>query len=138
MNQAELHVVEGRVINWARWANSGAAPRMRCASAEGKYLPPAADEDKLEFLRANPINVLDAEKIERCICSLPSCGRVFIVLLYVKRVPVERLMKKFHIEPSMFEAFRLRNLKDVAERAASMDEVVLIRRGRPIWAGLAK
>lgn len=138
MDRLNVHAVEGRVINWARWVSTESAAPQRCASAEGRYLPPAADDAKLEFLRSNPVDVLDAERIERGICLLPDAGRILLVLHYVKCLPPSRIVKRLRIPRNLYDAFRQRNLCDLAQRVEALDETKLIRRGKLIWAGLAK
>lgn len=137
LNDAQLVDLENRIVNWVRWANSNDAGRRRCASAEGRYLAPRADEEKL-VREAMPIDHCDAEKIERVVTLLPCDGRTFIVCFYLRRYPRKRILRYLRISELMWDGFRSRTLEQMCQQLHAATPVKLIKRGSLIWAGLAK
>lgn len=70
-----------RLENWKRWAKSSQKPPVSCQSLENRYRSPQhwyAPEPKIF------IDIIDANKIEKCIIKLPRPQLNIIVYAYVK------------------------------------------------------
>lgn len=138
MTAAELEAMDARAVNWGRWSRAGCGlQRMTCASAEGRYVAPRPDDERVTAAGREPLDVDGAERFERAVCSLPGqFERKFLVMVYVVGRPRAEVARRFRLASTdMVEAFRRRALGAVSERMGSPDEVRLIRRGRPLWAG---
>lgn len=86
-----------------------------------------------------PVDVSDAEMIEEAICALRSIAeRSLMISWYVQGRNKYEIARRLRFEVEFFEAFRRRTIVRLGEFVASRTGVKLIRRGRPIWAGLAK
>ncbi|PPE75463.1 hypothetical protein C3942_00780 [Solimonas fluminis] len=139
MTETEIERLENRLENWARWAKADGHERARCASAEGAYVAPAADEDRLVRSSACPVDARDARFIEEALVSLPSkADRLFIVYVYLLRRYPGEIARKLKFDVDHYEALKQRTLRRLADRIAAASSVRLIARGKPIWAGLAK
>lgn len=114
--EVDLNEIERRIWNWSDWLGNGRPPRGCCASAERMYLAPAVDDGRLEPFRRTPVDVRDAELLERAICLLPPKGRRFVVLYYHERRPLQRIDRRLSRDPQAAALFRARNLLLLNER----------------------
>jgi hypothetical protein len=141
MTEDERLRIEGRLNNWGRWAGTGAGggPHGHCASAEHRYVAEKLGEDEQAIHRTvMPVDALDAEIVERAITKIPcKRSRRFLVESYVYQVARVNLEKKFQAFGALFEPYRYRVVKLAAESIAN-EECGLIRRGKPLWAGVAR
>ena len=90
-NQEAVH---DRLTNWARWANSGRgnAYRMSPMFRMGGYQSPRSRDP----LPSNPlIDVIDAQRVEKVVMSLPEKHKQSIVWWYVKRKPGPAAMRQY-------------------------------------------
>lgn len=140
MTEDERLRIEGRLNNWGRWANNGVGfGGGHCASAEYRYVAERLGEDEQAVHRTTmPVDALDAELVERAVTKL-ECQRSkkFLVDSYVHQVSRINLERKFRVYGALFEPYRLRVVKLAAEIIAQ-EECGLIRRGKPLWAGVAR
>lgn len=68
--QQRMNLTE-RFWNWGAWARVGSGGGGACASAERRYQAPRDDEgERLARIARMPIDVADAELMERCILRL--------------------------------------------------------------------
>lgn len=137
LSDADISAIETRVENWARWANSGESGGHRCASAEGRYIPPRADQERL-VRESMPIDTCDAELIESVVTRLPTCNRRFMVNFYVRRQTKRAICRCLGLNQLMFDGFKHLTLRQLCQMIHDRTPVKLIKRGAPIWAGLAK
>jgi hypothetical protein len=139
MNEAQVEQVDARLINWGRWAASERHRRGRCLSVEHRYLPPRLAEDETAAQRTPmPLNVPDAELVESAVVAL-RCRptRRFLVNYYVKRWARQTVCREHGITEDMFLGYRARVCELVAESLREREDL-LIRRGKPLWAGVAR
>lgn len=141
MTETDLAKTEDRLWNWGRWARQNDQAPGRCASAEGRYLPPRLAEGETAAHRTPmPIDVLDAELIERAVVAIPHHrSRKYLVLRYVRRFDRELLRRRVRLDAALIEGFHRRVVADLVELVRSMHgDVVLVRKGHPWWAGVAR
>lgn len=139
MIQVEIDRLEERLANWARCMWPGGPGQARCASAEGQYVPPRADEERMVRQARTPLDIRDGAFMEEAVTSLAlQRDRLIITYTYLLgRQPKEIARKlKFHVD--QYEDALAISLQRLSDRIAQMESVKLIRRGRPLWAGVAK
>lgn len=139
MQALDFNRLDQRMRNWGTWASGDGAGRGVCASAEHHYVPPKLGEGE-EAVHRTPmsVDVVDAERIERAVCRILVLPvRRFLVDNYVRRYNRARLCERARVDLQLLEAFHLRALTMVADSLASQ-EVQLVRRGKALWAGVAR
>ena len=130
---------ERRLIEWARWvARNGAGPG-RCGSAEGRYLPPRVDEDEAAAKAQVPIDTNDAEQIERLMHStVCRAARSVLAAHYLHRSVGAAYARRQGLTLEALKVMVQRAVAHLGNRIDADDEKVhVIRRGKPIWAGVA-
>lgn len=131
--------LERRIQNWVRWLFSDGCGSGRCASAERMYTAPRDTERSDALVNAadwQSIDAVDAERVQAAYALLSDKARTVVRMHYVKAVEAWRIARAIGVsEASMPDvvAVVLVRLRDQLEAAP----VKLIRRGAPIWAGLA-
>lgn len=96
---------DARLRNWARWCYSGGGAPRRCGSAEGRFVPIRADDEKLERTAQEPIDPVDAERIEKCVTlTMDRRTRQFVTLYYLKRRRQEEIARKLRFDRDCFLA----------------------------------
>jgi hypothetical protein len=139
MNEAQVQRVDDRLQNWGRWASSDRRRRGRCLSVEHRYLPPRLAENETALQRTPmPLNVPDAELVESAVVALRCRStRRFLVNYYVRRWSRQTVCREHGITEDMFLGYRARACEMVAESLLEREDL-LIRRGKPLWAGVAR
>lgn len=139
MTEGELMKIEGRLNNWGRWAFSGGGGGGHCASAEYRYVPEKLGDDEQAVHRTPmPVDAIDAELVEEAVTRMRCArARLFLKEAFVYQVSRPTLERLFRAYGSLLEAYRLRVLQ-LASEAIAAQEVVLIRKGKPLWAGVAR
>ena len=139
---------EERLWNWARWWNgfdSNGGAKGTCASAERRYVAPRDEDQPNEgpSHKGVAIDVRDAEWIEAGVKRLPKSDGKLLRLMFIElprshpwrvaralKVSVVEL-QRWHeraVTQACVEADRLRD---------NLGQVMLIRRGSMLWAGVA-
>ena len=139
MNETEFLRWDQRMRNWGRWAGAGGGGgRGCCASAERYYLPPKLGDGEQAIHRTvMTLDVPDAELVERAVCSIQIRPvKRFLIDNYVRCYDRLRICRRIRLDDNLLESFHRRALATVADQVAA-HEVVLIRRGKLLWAGLA-
>lgn len=86
MDKQQEIELDRKLHNWAAWARSGLGGRFTCGSAERRYVPPRDDDEtRADVIAREPINVGDAELIERA-------------LLRLQRHIDRELLKRFYLD----------------------------------------
>ena len=139
MTEGELAKIEGRLNNWGRWAFSSGGGGGHCASAEYRYVPEKLGEDEQAVHRTPmPVDAVDAELVEEAVTRMTNArARLFLKEAYVYQVSRPTLERLFRAYGVLLEAYRLRVLQLAGEAIASQ-EVVLVRKGKPLWAGIGR
>ena len=157
--------MDQRMRNWGRYcAGDSGGGVGTCASAERFYVAPKADEQRMDRHAVEPVDVLDAELVERAVTRImPGRERKFAVFFYVRRFDRGLVCRRLRLgcncgardhrhhhdgerngrhvtRCEMFEAFRRRVLGAVHDRLLHLEAepVSLIRKGKPLWAGVAR
>ena len=127
-----------RLENWGRWAGGGLGGAANtCGSAEKRWVPPRADEEKVRRSGA-PIDVQDAELIERAICALPSPSlRTVLVWRYALQWRDSAICRRLRLHRDSWTALHARVVLQVGGLAAAQS-APLIRRGVRHWAGCTR
>lgn len=131
-----------RLQNWGRWAytrGGGGGGIGHCGSVEHRYRAPKLGEGEVASHRIRlPVDPADAETIERAVIALRCISaRCFLIDQYVKGYARTTLERKFRIHGNLYYAYRRNATEMVAAALRSLDPH-LIRRGQPIWAGVAR
>lgn len=139
MTEGELTKIEERLSNWGRWAFSSGGGGRHCASAEYRYVPEKLGEDEQASDRTpKSVDVTDAELVEEAVTRMRCArARLFLKEAFVYQVSRTTLERLFRAYGALLEAYRLRVLQ-LAGEAIAAQEVVLIRKGKPLWAGVAR
>lgn len=140
MTEGQLAAIEERLQNWGRWAfGTIGGGKGHCASVEYRYVPEKLGEGEQAVHRtAMTVDVLDAETVERAVTSLQCrVARRFLIKAYVFRASRVTLSQMFRIQGALYDAYRLRVAKLVADTLQDQDRRH-VRRGKPLWAGVAR
>ena len=140
MTEGELAKIEARLNNWGRWAFSGSGGgKGHCCSAEYRYVPEKlGDGEQAVHRTPMPVDALDAELVEEAVTRMTNArARLFLKEVYVYQVCRSNLESMFRLYGQMLEAYRIRVLQLAGEAIVSQ-EVVLVRKGKPLWAGVAR
>jgi hypothetical protein len=139
MTEGQFAQLNARMDNWGRWAHVSSGANGHCASVEHRYVPPRLGEGEQACDRiTQAINSLDAEIVERAVVALRcQAARIFLKKLYVYRASRHSLCDMFKLPREQYRSYWARALEMVTESLRAQD-VTLIRRGRPIWAGIAR
>lgn len=71
MDKQQEIELDRRLRNWAAWSRSGMGARATCGSAERRFVPPRDDDEtRADVIAREPINVTDAELLERALLRL--------------------------------------------------------------------
>lgn len=128
-------VLDQRLENWGRWTRAGVGQGAnRCASAEGRYRPRAADEDYAERQIAMVIDNDDAELVERAVLALPKDAQQFVQEVYHFNRHALELQRKFRCSRDQLMAYRVRCAMMVGSHLAE-SAPPLIRKGKKFWRG---
>lgn len=138
MTKDEVQRLEARMWNWGRWASGCGVIRQRCASAEGAYDAPSWEGEKLEALASAPVDLVDAERVELALQKLMRGERQILVAIYAKRWDKYEISRKLRFHVKLFEPAKLKILTRFSSVLADAAAITLIRRGKPIWAGVSK
>jgi hypothetical protein len=139
MNESQFVRIEQRLDNWGQWSRAGCGGVGHCASAEHRYVAEKLGEDEQAVHRIpQALNVVDAELVENAVTTL-KCrhARAFLIMAFIERCSRSTLERKFRLHSNLYLGYRVRVAEMVATQLAAM-EVKLIRRGQPLWAGVAR
>jgi hypothetical protein len=105
MDETQRADINNRLWNWGAWARSGSGLGTRaCGSAERKYIAPRDDDNTRADRIREPINVPDAERVEKAVCSVRDKRmRKLMVLHYVDMAPPITLAKLLNVRPMLVE-----------------------------------
>lgn len=139
MDQYSYDRTLGRIENWGRWAGGGTGTANgRCGSIEGRYVREKADEERLKRESKIPVDVDDAELVEKAVLAIRGKRIRFLLVgkfVYFRRK--EDLCRKLKIDWRTFDACVLRCVYEVhghLERQKLFDKVRDAIRPRPIPA----
>lgn len=137
---ASLTAVEARVVNWVRWLYMSDSRRGRCASAERHYTAPAADGEGLAHrMDLLSINAVDAQLVQQAFVTLPPNMRRLLQLWYVHQRSERRIARAFGMPESSVMPALESTLAAIEARLAQIERPIkLLRRGAPLWAGVAQ
>ncbi len=112
MDKAEQVQLEVRLDNWGAWARSGLGGGAgRCGSAEGRYIREKADEERFEKSARVPIDMLDAEAVEKGLLALGDWrDRDVLRDWYCWRKDEKQIAAKLHMRPFMVNPARIKAL----------------------------
>lgn len=126
-------------LAWGRWARQGGSGAARCGSAEGQYISGYGDgNDNDDQQDAVSISEDRAQLFERAVLSLSYAHRRFLLVAYVNREQRKSVCEKCRVSAEMLEACQLLVLRDLVEAVERLDQPKLIRKGKMLWAGLAR
>ena len=142
MREVEVAHLESRLSNWRDWFlfYGGGGELAECGSAERRFVTPRVDEEAVAQRNVDLTDVADAEIVHKAMIALPwHPVRIFLHAWYAKTIPVRALKKVVKVDWNGMDSFRRRNLQLLAIEIVrlEMSSVVLIRRGAPIWGGVA-
>lgn len=141
MNRKELEQLEARLANWRVWwshFDSGSAGQRSCGSAERRYVAPRPDDEKAAAKAISNVDIADAEQIHEAMGMLEwNPTRRFLHSWYGRAGNPRQVLRVLKIELADLDSVRLRCLSEMAIALARLERsrVVLIRRGKSIWAG---
>lgn len=134
----DIRECERRVLEWASFVTGGPC-RGRCGSVEGRYIAPRCDEVGAAAKAQIPIDIDAAEQVERLMhTSVLESARRLLKALYIEQQSKSFVARKCSMSIETIEQMRQRALMHVGQRIDFDNEPVhVIRRGKPIWAGVA-
>lgn len=134
-----LSAVEARVVNWVRWLMLDDAGKGRCGSAERNYRSQGdASEAQERRVSIQSIDAVDAQLVQQAFVSLPPNMRRLLQLWYVQQRPERRIARAFGMAESAVLPAREATLSALEARLAALERPMkLLRRGSPLWAGVA-
>ncbi len=144
MKEAELKRLEERLENWSQWFNEsgGGSTQGTCASAERGYVAPRVDEEAVANSYVSTLDVSDAQEIHEALLHMPwQPERQFLYAWYAHKYKAGVIARQLGFKGQAdVELFRRRNLERLSIELVRLEKsrVVLIRRGAPIWSGIAK
>lgn len=143
MRDVERDQLESRLQNWAQWFSgwSDSSSKGKCASAEYRYVAPRVDEEKVQSRYVNTIDVADAMEVHDAMQALPwKPTRLFLYYWYGHKLPKPLIARHVRIPLLELDEFLVGKLRLLAIELARIERgrVHIIRRGKPIWAGVAK
>lgn len=143
MKDTEREQLEARLENWAAWFSGWDNSRCKrtCGSAESRYVAPRVDEEQVQNRYVSTIDVADAEEVHQALQALPwKPTRQFLYLWCGNKMHRAVLVRLTKVPLAEIDEFLVRNLRALAVELARIERgrVHIIRRGQPIWAGVAK
>lgn len=138
---SSLTAVEARVVNWVRWLYMSDGRRGRCASAERHYTAPAADGEGLAHrMDLLSIDSIDAERVQQAYVLLPGGMRRLLLMVYRDKRPMHRIAKPLGLSEHDLDRVDRAINATLARLEAHLDAIDrpihLLRRGKPLWAGI--
>lgn len=105
---ADLREAEQMLERYGKWAQDRYQKR-RCASAEGKYVPPPTRDDEL----MTPFMAdFDALKVQHALQVVPMQYRRVLQAYYIpKREPHHAVRRRLDIKPKLWEQSRVEGLR---------------------------
>lgn len=140
LNEAQFARMEERLQNWGQWARLGGGGKGHCASVEYRYVAEKLGEGEQAVHRTpRALDPVDAELVEAAVTALRCRGaRYFLRLAFVEQYTRLTLQREFRLRSdALYLAYRVRTATLVADQL-SANEVKLIKRGKPLWAGVAR
>lgn len=142
MKPKEIEALEARLENWRVWWASYNDSRGVgcCGSVESRYVAPRPDDEAVSRGAGSTVDVADAETVHAALQALPlNPIRRFFFCWYGRSMPKHVYLRKCKLTDEQFDPFRERNLELLAIQLVRLEKstVVLIRRGAPIWSGIA-
>lgn len=133
----KIEECERRVTEWARHVARSGATRGTCGSVEGRYVAPRPDDAEVARSAQVPIDVDDAEQVERLMNSVvKTSAKRLLTMLYVEGVSKSFIRSRCSISIETIDSMRRRCLDHVGQCIqADNARVHVIRRGSRIWNG---
>ena len=105
----QLAAADELLSRYGRWAKDRRRLH-RCGSAEGRYVIPPNDDDRLP--RENPLHPTVAMACQRSLAALPQPYRVVLAILYIPRPqPAETQLRWLRIPPQLAQERHRRGLE---------------------------
>lgn len=105
---ADLREADEVLQRYGRWAQDRFVKR-RCASAEGRYVPPPSRDDEM-MLPGMPD--FDALKVQHALVVVPMQYRRVLQAYYIpKREPHHAVRRRLAIKPGLWEQSRVEGLR---------------------------
>jgi hypothetical protein len=105
----ELREADELLMHYGRWARDRRRLH-RCGSAEGRYVSPPNDDDRVpgEIVMPTPLAMV----CQRALTWVPERERVVLAVLYIPRkVPAEVQLRRLRISPRMSQERHLLGLR---------------------------
>lgn len=119
--------IRSRAYNWGRWASSGVEDG-HCASVEHRYVAPRPDGEEVVRIAEGKVDVDDAERFERAVCTLQyPQDKLFMRLMYCEGRPAREIERKLKIPVGLLEAFHHRVLGALMYRCEQLESMPLRR-----------
>jgi hypothetical protein len=101
--------------------------KQHCASAEGQYVAPPNEDDRLP--RETLLEGVDLALVQRALIAVPDRERQILQILYIpKRLPAQAQLRMLRIPPELACSRHLDGLRCFAARHRA--EIVMVERAR--------